>query len=266
MSAGTDFCLTLFTNEPALARQADQAGVNRIGVDLERVGKEGRQGHLNTWISDHTRSDLDRLSRCVSPERLFCRINPIHAGSAEEIDAIIDAGASTLMLPMFTTVAEVERLIRLVDERAHPVLLLETAAAAAAVKDICAVSGVSEIHIGMNDLRLSLGWPTHFEVLVSDLLARMADTIQSAGITFCVGGLGRARDESLPIASDLVYAQYPRLGASGALISRAFFNVTSIDLTHEIRALRQRLDHFYLMPSESLTDYRLALQQTLGAV
>ena len=35
MSYGDDFILTLFTNDVELARRADDAGVNRIGLDLE---------------------------------------------------------------------------------------------------------------------------------------------------------------------------------------------------------------------------------------
>ena len=51
MSYGNNFALTLFTNDVELARRADVAGVNRIGLDLEVLGKAKRQQHLNTWIS-----------------------------------------------------------------------------------------------------------------------------------------------------------------------------------------------------------------------
>ena len=39
MNLGDRFRLTLFTNRPALALAADRAGVDRIGPDLERLGK-----------------------------------------------------------------------------------------------------------------------------------------------------------------------------------------------------------------------------------
>lgn len=263
---GIIFCLTLLTNSSELAAQADRAGVDRIGVDLERLGKEGRQGQLNTWISDHSLADLSVLARHVRPGRLFCRVNPIHPGSADEIDAVLDLGANTVMLPMFTTTKEADTFIRLVDGRAQPVLLLETAAAAGIAGDICRVPGVTEIHIGMNDLRLSLGWPSHFDVLVSDLLVGLSEAINSAGIAFRLGGLGRAGDASLPIPSDLVYPQYPRLHGTGALISRAFFNIQSLDMVEEIRALRERLDFYHAQSSEDLEACRHALREKVEAL
>ncbi|MGD9946390.1 MAG: hypothetical protein AB7S98_24500 [Burkholderiaceae bacterium] len=158
MSYGNDFVLTLFTADPALAAAADAAGIDRIGVDLEAIGKQARQGHLNTWISDHHVEDLPRIAAVLRRASLFARCNPIHAESAAEIDALLGLGVRVLMLPYFRSAAEAERFIRLVDGRAHPVLLLETAAAAAEVDELCRIDGVREIHVGLNDMRLSLGW------------------------------------------------------------------------------------------------------------
>jgi hypothetical protein len=262
-SYGDNFCLTLFTNDPDLAVEAEQAGVDRIGTDLERLGKQARQGGVGSWISDHTLADLARLAERVDNRRLFCRVNPIHADSAAEIDALVALGVSTIMLPMFTTVGEVEAFLRFIDERAHPVLLLETAAAAGIVHEICRVSGVKEIHVGLNDLRLSLGWRSHFHVLVSDLLTELSVAINEAGIAFRVGGLGRADDDMLPIPSSLVYPQYPRLHASGALISRVFFNGGPIDMAAEVRKLRERLDYYAGEPVAALQASCLALRRML---
>ena len=58
MNLGDRFRLTLFTNRPALALAADRAGVDRIGPDLERLGKLERQRGMSTWISDHIEADL----------------------------------------------------------------------------------------------------------------------------------------------------------------------------------------------------------------
>jgi hypothetical protein len=260
---GGRFCLSLFTNDPDIAVQAEQAGIDRIGTDLESLGKQARQGGLNTWISDHTLADLTAIAARIDKKRLFCRINPIHQNSKAEIDALLDIGVSTIMLPMFTTTSEVEAFLRLLDGRAHPVLLLETAAAANIVGDICRVPGVREIHVGFNDLRLSLGWPSHFHVLVSDLLVGLSDTINTAGIAFRMGGLGRADDETLQIPSSLTYPQFPRLHATGALISRVFFNIEPLDMVTEIRKLRARLDSFADESREALELHRLALQKKL---
>ena len=261
---GDTFCLTLFTNNPELAFSAERAGVDRIGPDLEHLGKHARQGRGNTWISDHTLADIFTLAAKIDKRHLFCRINPIHPDSATEIEALLEAGVATVMLPMFTTVREVETFLRLLDGRAHPVLLLETASAAAIVGDICRVPGVKEIHIGLNDLRLSLGWPSHFHVLVSEFLVGLSDTINEAGIAFRLGGLGRADDDTLPIPSSLVYPQFPRLHATGALLSRVFFNAEPHDMVAEVRKLRGCLDFYAGEPGESLECQRHALQRRIG--
>jgi len=243
MSYGSDFVFTLFTNDATLAARADRAGVERIGIDMEQIGKSARQGHLATWISDHAENDLAVVRPAVDRAALFARCNPVHAGSRAEIDRLMAAGVQAIMLPYFKTAAEAATFIRLVDERAHPVLLVETAEAAAVIADLCRIPGVKEIHIGLNDMRLSLGWPSHFHVLVSDFLVGLCDTVRSAGLRLGVGGIGRAGDNDLPVPSDLVSAQLPRLGATASLVSRSFFRAPAPDdLGAEFLKLRDWLD------------------------
>jgi 2-keto-3-deoxy-L-rhamnonate aldolase RhmA len=243
MSYGSEFVLTLFTNDPALAAAADAAGVDRIGIDMEQIGKDARQGHLATWISDHAENDLAAVGPALKRAALFARCNPVHPGSRAEIDRLIAANVRVIMLPYFKTVGEADTFIRLVDRRAHPVLLVETADAAAVIGDLCRIAGVEEIHIGLNDMRLSLGWPSHFHVLVSDFLVGVCDTVRAAGLRLGVGGIGRAGDNELPVPSDLVSAQLPRLGASASLVSRSFFREPApADLDGEFRKLRAWLD------------------------
>lgn len=239
MFPDTHFTLTLFTNSADLASEADQAGIDRIGVDLERVGKDERQGHLATWISDHTERDIELIRPSIRTAKLFARCNPIHAHSPVEIDRLIAAGVSVVMLPFFRTTGEVEQFIDLIGGRAEPVLLVETAEAARQIPAICHLPGVREIHFGLNDLRLSLGWASHFHVLISDLLRDCCQIVRDAGIKLGIGGLGRVGDSDLPIQPDLVSARIISLGATASLISRAFFcEPASPPLAIEIRKLR----------------------------
>ena len=243
MSYGAQFVLTLFTNDAALAALGDAGGVDRIGVDMERIGKGQRQGHLATWISDHAEGDLARIRPALSRARLFTRCNPVHAGLRAEIDRLIAAGVCVIMLPYFKTVAEAAAFVRFVDGRAHPVLRVETAEAAAVIAELCRIDGVSEIHIGLNDMRLSLGWPSHFHVLVSDFLERICEPVLTAGHRLGIGGLGRAHDNDLPVPADLVVAQVARLHATASLVSRSFFRAPApADLVAEFARLRAYLD------------------------
>ena len=122
MDRGNDFRLTLITNDPALADRADRAGVDVIGVDIERLNKSARQGHIrDARISDHELSDLKWLAAEVRAAALFARLNPLHEGSKGEIDSAVAHGAAVLMLPYFFSASEVEGFVRLVDGRAKVV-------------------------------------------------------------------------------------------------------------------------------------------------
>ncbi|HSE12148.1 MAG TPA: hypothetical protein VLB69_05910, partial [Rudaea sp.] len=163
----------------------------------------------------------------------------------------IDAGVQAIMLPFFKTVAEAERFIRLVDERAHPVLLVETAESARLIAEICRIPGVREVHVGLNDMRLSLGWPSHFHVLVSDFLVGLCGVVLGAGLKLGVGGVGRAGDNDLPVPADLVSAQIVRLGATSALVSRSFFREPMPpDLNLELQKLRAWFDQCAAQPRQ----------------
>jgi hypothetical protein len=264
MSYGDQFVFTLFTNDPQLAARADAAGIDRIGVDIERLGKHLRQASYN-WISDHAEADVEHVRPSIKQAALFARCNPIHPASRDEIDRLIASGVSVLMLPYFKGVQEAETFIRMVDGRATPVLLVETREAAAVMPELCRLEGVNEIHIGLNDMRLSLGWPSHFQVLVSDFLERLCEPVLHAGFRLGIGGVGRVGDNDLPIPSDLVIAQLPRLGATATLISRAFFRGDApLDLGQEISALRRQLDVYAGQPKSWLQAQRKVLSDMCG--
>ena len=106
--------LMYITNNPDMARIAQKAGVDRVWIDMEYIGKEDRQAGMNTVKSHHTVEDIRRLRPLLTSSQLQVRVNPLHqataafGGSKEEIDDAIAAGAEIVMLPMFRTRADVE--------------------------------------------------------------------------------------------------------------------------------------------------------------
>jgi len=242
-SFGDRFCLTLITDDPALAAEADQAGVDRIGVDLEMLGKAERQKGHSTRLSGHTLDNLAGVRRVITRAKLFARLNPINAGSSSEIEAALDLGAEVLMLPFFRSADEVGAFADAVRGRSRTVILLETASAVLRVRSVLAIGGIEEVMIGLNDLRLQFGAANPFEVLGSPLVDFLAAEIHRVGRPLAIGGIGRVDDNFLPVPSDLIYAQYPRLDATGAWIARSFFPKRSAEwsFTDAIKACRQRL-------------------------
>ncbi|HUP62346.1 MAG TPA: aldolase/citrate lyase family protein [Thermoanaerobaculia bacterium] len=241
MVSAERFLLTLWTADPRLARTADEAGVDRIGVDLEQLGKEERQRSRGTWISPHHEEDLDALAPVLARAKLFARINPINPGSEREVESVLARGAQVLMLPMAMDAAQAAELVRLVRGRAEVVLLVEHIDAMRRLREIVRVSGVSEVHIGLNDLAISLGLRNRWMALANGVMQDAGAIVRGAGLRFGLGGIGRAGDDQLPVPADLIYAEYARTGATSALLARSFF-VEGIDLAREIDRARAALE------------------------
>ena len=228
--------LMYITNDPDVARIAEDAGVDRIFVDMEYIGKADRQGGMDTVQSRHTAEDVRRLRPVVKKAQLMVRINPMHSGTAEynssreEIEAVIEAGADVIMLPYFKTVEEVKLFVEIVGGRAKTFPLVETPEAVAAIDEILALPGIDEIHVGLNDLSLGLGRKFMFELLSDGTIDALAEKFKAAGIPFGFGGIASLGRGILP--SEYVVREHYRLGSTATILSRSFCNV------HKIQDLR----------------------------
>jgi hypothetical protein len=264
---GDHFLLTmLWSADPILAARADNAGIDRIGLDLEIMGKAERQRGLGTWVSSHRIDQLREMRSAVARAELFCRINPINADSQAEIDQVLAHGVEVLMLPMFTTVEEVEKFVAMIDGRAKAVPLLEHRLAVDEIDRIVRVPGLDCIHVGLTDLALSLNIPNRFALMASALMDRVAAAVHRQGLRLCVGGIGRALDDSQPIPTDAIYSQYARLNAAGALVSRAFFGAdpAAIDVGAEVERCRQRMAYWRRQSAAELNAARSRFVALVG--
>lgn len=222
--------LMYITNRTDVATLAQSAGVDRIFVDMEYIGKDLRQGGLDTVQSHHTVEDVKRLRPILNKSKLLVRCNPIHeasesyCSSAEEIDSVVEAGADIIMLPYFKTASEVERFIKLVNGRAKTCLLLETAEAAENIDSILSVDGIDEMYIGLNDLHLCYGMDFMFQLLADGTVERLAEKIKAKGISFGFGGVARVGTGTL--SADCIFGEHYRLGSDRVILSRAFCDVS----------------------------------------
>ena len=114
------------TNNPDVALACERAGVDRIFIDMEYIGKDKRQGGLDTVKNHHTVEDVKNVRAAISKSKLLVRVNPIHDGSEDEINAVINAGADFIMLPMWKSVDDVKAFYSIVQRRVKTILLLET--------------------------------------------------------------------------------------------------------------------------------------------
>ncbi len=233
-------------NDPVLASSAETAGVSRIFVDLERIGKPERQGHLDTLISTHSIDDIAPLRKALTNAELIVRLNPMHAGSSHEIEEAIGEGADILMLPMFRSAAEVVEFTGIVDHRVKTIPLVETCGAVDSLNEIVNIPGVSEIYIGLNDLHLDMGLNFMFAPLADGLIDTMVETIKLAGLPFGFGGIARLEEGAVP--AELVLSEHARLGSSSVILSRTFNRHLHSDsdssLMQEITRLKSTFNNF----------------------
>lgn len=210
-------------------------------VDMEFIGKDARQGGLDTVQNHHTVEDVRRIKQAVTNAKVLVRVNPIHdaldnyPSSKDEIEATIEAGADILMLPFFHTVQEVELFIKYVGGRAKTCLLLETPSAAILLDDILKVPGIDMIHIGLNDLHLAMGMKFMFQLLTDGVVDQLANKIKAKGIPFGFGGIARMNSGMLPGAA--VLKEHYRLGSSMVIVSRSFCNTDKVTDLDEIRQI-----------------------------
>lgn len=233
--------LMYITNQPAVAGIAEKAGVDRIFIDMEWIGKDKRQGGLDTVQNHHTIGDIKKIKNVLKQAELMVRINPIHeaageyGSSKEEIDAAIDAGADILMLPYFTTVREVEEFLDIVAGRVKTLPLIESKAATEKIEEILSLKGLEEVFIGLNDLSLDYGKKFMFELLTDGTVERLCLACKHRGISYGFGGIAAIGKGLLP--AEHIIREHYRMGSSCTILSRSFCDVEKVSSEQELEQI-----------------------------
>lgn len=250
--------LMYITNRPEIAQIAEENGVDWIFVDMEFIGKDNRQGGLDTVQNHHTIEDVRRVKASVKKAKVLVRVNPIHKAmmnadgtiaymdSKTEVESAIEAGADIVMLPFFHSVEEIKEFVYLVQQannqmerygnnRAQACLLLETPEAAILLDEILNVPGIDMIHIGLNDLHLAMGMKFMFQLLTDGIVEQLTKKIKAKGIPFGFGGIASLHGGALP--GSYVLKEHYRLGSSMVIVGRSFCNTNVVTDLEEVRQI-----------------------------
>jgi lipopolysaccharide/colanic/teichoic acid biosynthesis glycosyltransferase/2-keto-3-deoxy-L-rhamnonate aldolase RhmA len=227
--------LMYITNNPMVAEVAESSGVDMIFIDLETLGKAKRQGHIDSVKSNHSLLDIKNVKKVLKKSKLLVRVNPMHKDSKHEIDTAINNGADLIMLPMFKTKKEVRKFIKLVDGRAKVFLLLETKEAMRDIEKITSLKGIDRIHVGLNDLHLSLKKIFMFELLIDGTVEKITKTLNERGIPFGIGGIARVGLGLVP--SEYIIAEHYRIGSRFAILSRSFCDAHKAEDFNNLRPI-----------------------------
>lgn len=236
--------LMYITNQTEVAQIAEHAGVERIFVDMEYIGKAERQGGMNTVQNHHTVEDVRTIKSAVTTSEVMVRINPMHSATEEycstqeEIDAVIEAGADLIMLPYFKTVEEVRSFIEMVAGRVRIIPLVETPEAVGVIDEILALPGIDEIFIGLNDMSLGYQKKFMFEVLADGTVEYLCKKFAEKGIPYGFGGIASLGKGLLK--GEYVIKEHYRLGSTCAILSRSFCNITQIGSMEVAREIFER--------------------------
>lgn len=231
--------LMYITNKPEIAKIAEDAGVDRLFVDMEYIGKHIRQGGMDTVQCRHTIKDIKNIRNVITKAELLVRCNPIHEAtkeynsSKEEIDAIVEAGADVIMLPYFKTVEEVKCFVAYVDGRTKTSLLVETPEAVENIDEILEIKGVDEVHIGLNDLSLGYGKKFMFELLADGTVENLCVKFRQKGVNYGFGGIAALGKGMLP--AEFIIREHYRLGSSCVILSRSFCDTNKIEQIDDVR-------------------------------
>ena len=223
------------TNNVEVALIAENCGVDRIWIDLEKMGKEERQKGMNTVKSNHTIEDVRRLAGVLKKAELMVRIDPWHNGSEEEIERVIAAGAQRIMLPMWRSAEEADAFLRSVGQRVRTTLLLEHKDAVDCVDKVLENPLLDEIHIGLNDLHLSYGLDFMFELLANGTVDKLCKKFADRKIPYGFGGVARLGEGTIP--AEKIIMEHYRLGSTRVILSRSFCNVQEMQSVQEIEKI-----------------------------
>ncbi len=253
--------LMYITNDVSVAKIAFENGVDRIFIDLEKIGKQERQGGMNTVQSQHSFSDIKNIRSSLKDVELLVRSNPVYPGLKEEIDTVINCGADVIMLPYFKTTDEVKEFIKCVNGRAKTCLLFETPQAAEAVEEIIEIDGIDEVFIGLNDLSLGYKKKFMFELLAEGMVEALAEKFKAKNIPFGFGGIAAVGTGMLP--AEVILKEHYRLGSGAVILSRSFCNYEQIGDINEVgrifksglRDLREYEDEVFGHIKENDSEY-----------
>lgn len=237
--------LMYITNDPEVALIAEEAGVDRVFIDMEFIGKSARQGGMDTVQNRHTIEDIRRIRKILTKAELMVRVNPMHeagseagveySDSREEIEAAIEAGADVLMLPFFKTAQEVREFVSIVDGRAVTFPLLETPEAVEVLDEILEIPGLDAIHVGINDLSLGMKSGFMFGLLCDGTVEGIAEKCKKHHVPFGFGGIASLGQGMLP--AECILGEHYHMGSEYVILSRSFCNYMAIDDIEEIRRI-----------------------------
>lgn len=207
----------VFHSDPVTTLATMAAGAAGVVIDWERGQKRHRQSLYNTQISLHDREELRWANEHVDGT-VICRINGGEDLDAEEICSAIELGATEILIPMVTSVEQVQRVLDLVRERVLVGIMLETKRSLE-LSSVLAELPLARVYVGLNDLAIERKSHNIFLPLVDGTLKRVRPHFQ------CPFGVAGITHPTLgdPIPCHLLIKELLRLACDFSFLRRSYF-------------------------------------------
>lgn len=267
----------IITNDLGIAEHAYDCGVDYIMIDFEILGKKDRQKNFNMLQSYHTIDDLDKFRRKFPTQKLIVRCNSPKYSNVDEIKSLLGYCPQILMVPFFDTVEELNPYFKEASGSSTKVMpLFETASSFFKLGEFLDYLPIELFYIGLNDLRISIGYEFLFEALSNNLIDYANMVINSLPISrqpkFGFGGISRIGTGELP--AELILSEHIRCNSDFVILSRAFHEnsltleelTKKIDLANEIRILRDKELLFTKLNSDTLLKNHESLKQYIQKI
>lgn len=266
--------LILISNDLEISSYAYDSGVDIIMIDLEVLGKEIRQKNFNMVQNYHTIKDIELFRKRFPKNKLIVRSNSPKYIHSDEIRDILSFEPDFLMIPFFDKLCEIKNFVDSINQTKTKVLpLFETASSVFRMRDFVDAGIISDYYIGLNDLRLTIGYDFLFEAVSNDIIDYASEIIKTnSNNRFGFGGISRIGTGDLP--ADLILAEHVRLNSNYVILSRAFHNSSlnihdmksKINLPHEIRKLREKEIEFSNLNQTELQHKHNELRQIVRKI
>jgi hypothetical protein len=226
--------LVLFASAGPSAAAARAAGLEAGIVDLEWQDKSCRQAGADTEINRDRPDDLEPLRAAGIPRRL-CRIDGPGRWTPHQVEAVLAAGATEILLPMVRDPAEVGALLEAVAGRAQCGILVETPEAVARAGELARLE-LDSIYVGLNDLAIGRGSAHLFVALLDGTVDRLRAVFSAHRF-----GVAAATtvDGGRPVPSRLLLGELARLDCGFTFLRRSFRrDLAGRDLATEVARIR----------------------------
>lgn len=211
------FELFAFYSNPQTLEELIDADIDGIIIDWENKGKSQRQSLYNTQVNLHDANDLEFVCRTKNLN-VICRINGPKFWSKNEISRAIDAGATEILLPMITSLDEVEFALNHVNGQVKTGLMLETNAALE-IADQLNKMPIHRFFVGLNDLSIQRESRNLFLPFIDGTIDELRPKISKK---FGIAGLTHP-DAGEPIPCSYLINQMKKYHSSFGFLRRSFY-------------------------------------------